>query len=232
MPSGSAEPKSAPHSQTLDRGLRLLELLAEAERPLAITELAERLGVHRSIAYRILRTLEDHRLIRRGADGLCRLDVGLATLARSVSRDLQSAALPELAAAANELGMTAFIAVPDGDDCVTLAGVEPRHSVVSVAQRPGSRHPLDRGAPGLALLSAGPARADERPDITTARRRGYAYSDNEVIPGVSSIAVPIISGMRGTIGAVAVVFVGSGVDEPAVALRLQQAARAIAAELP
>ncbi|MCF2533451.1 IclR family transcriptional regulator [Yinghuangia soli] len=224
--------KPAPHSQTLDRGLRILEILAEAERPMGIAELAVALGVHRSIAYRILRTLEDHRLVRRGPDGACELGVGLATLARGVSRDLHSAALPELAAIANEIGVTAFLAVPDGEECVTLAAVEPRHSVAAVAQRPGTRHALDRGAPGLALLSAGPARPAERPDVTAARRLGYARSDSEVLPGLASLAVPVVSGTRGTVGALAVVFVGDAPDEEKTALRLQRAARAIAAELP
>lgn len=49
-------PTQAPPSQTLSRGIRALEILAAADRPLSIAELAEALGVHRSIAYRILRT--------------------------------------------------------------------------------------------------------------------------------------------------------------------------------
>lgn len=228
----AAAPPAAPHSQTLDRGIRMLEVIAEAGRPLTIAELAAALGVHRSIAYRILRTLEDHRLVRRGADGTCDLDVGLATLARGVSRDLQSAAIPELAALANDTGMTAFIVVPDGDDCVTLAAVEPRHSVAAVAQRPGTRHPLDHGAPGLALLAGGPAAPGERTEIAEARRLGHARTSNEVIPGLSSVATPVISGTRGTVAAVAVVFLADDIDEPAVAARLQRAARTIAAELP
>ncbi|WP_406277537.1 IclR family transcriptional regulator [Embleya sp. NBC_00896] len=228
----SPRDKVAPHSQTLDRGLRLLEVLADAERPLAIAELADALGVHRSIAYRILRTLEDHRLVRRGPDGACELGVGLATLARNVSRDLHAAALPELTAVANEIGMTTFLAVVDGDECVTLAAVEPRHSVAAVAQRPGSRHSLDSGAPGIALLSAGPARPDERPKVTEARRLGHARSDSEVIAGLSSLAVPVLSASRGLVGAVAVVHLGgTAADEAAIAVRLQQAARTIAAEL-
>lgn len=126
----------------------MLEVLAEAGKPLTIAELATILDVHRSIAYRILRTLEDHRLVKRGPDGACELDVGLASLARAVSRDLHSAALPELAVLANEVGMTAFIVVPDGDECVTLTSVEPRHSVAAVTWRPGARHAIDRGRPG------------------------------------------------------------------------------------
>jgi DNA-binding IclR family transcriptional regulator len=227
----SPRDKAAPHSQTLDRGLRLLEVLADAERPLAIAELADALGVHRSIAYRILRTLEDHRLVRRGPDGACELGLGLATLARNVSRDLHVAALPELTAVANEIGMTTFLAVADGDECVTLAAVEPRRSV-AVAQRPGSRHSLRSGAPGIALLSAGPARPDERPIVTEARRLGHARSDSEVIAGLSSLAVPVLSAFHGLVGAVAVVHLGgTAADEAAIAVRLHQAARTIAAEL-
>ena len=45
------------HSQTLSRGIRMLEILSEETRALSIGEASERLGVHRSVAYRILRTL-------------------------------------------------------------------------------------------------------------------------------------------------------------------------------
>ena len=82
----------APASQTLSRGIRMLELLAEASGPRTIAQLAEELGVHRSIAYRILRTLEDHRLVNRDESGRVQSAPGLAVLARGVQRDLQSAA--------------------------------------------------------------------------------------------------------------------------------------------
>ncbi|NUU24912.1 MAG: ArsR family transcriptional regulator, partial [Streptomycetaceae bacterium] len=62
---------------------------------------------------------------------------------------------------------------------------------------------------------------------------GYAHSDSEVIPGLSSTAVPILSGTRGIVGTVAVVrLLGPASDEAALAQRLQRAARTIAAELP
>jgi DNA-binding IclR family transcriptional regulator len=223
---------ATPHSQTLDRGIRVLELLAEAGRPLAIAEIAAALGVHRSIAYRILRTLEDHRLVSRRSDGACELGVGLAVLARGVSKDLHTAALPELAAVANELGMTCFVVVSDGDECVTLVSVEPRQSVAVVAQRPGTRHPIDAGAPGLALLAGMPAQPGERPEVSEARLRGYASTCGEVMPGLSSVATPIASGTRSTVAAMAVVHMAGEADEPGIAARLQRAARAVAAELP
>ena len=92
---GSTE-KSPAHSQTLSRGIRALEILAAAPAPMTIAELSTALGVHRSVAYRILRTLEDHALLTRDDAGRVQAGPGLAALARGVSRDLQTAALPEL----------------------------------------------------------------------------------------------------------------------------------------
>ena len=65
MPGNGSELASAAPSQTLSRGLRALEVIAEAEKPIGMAELAARLGLHRSITYRIVRTLEEHRLVVR-----------------------------------------------------------------------------------------------------------------------------------------------------------------------
>jgi DNA-binding IclR family transcriptional regulator len=221
----------APHSQTLDRGLRVLEALADAGAPMSIGDLAERLGVHRSIAYRIVRTLEDHRLVRRRRDGACELGVGLSVLARGVAHTLQSAALPELSDLANDLGMTAFLVVADLEEAVTLISVEPRHSSAHVAYRPGVRHPIERGAPGIALLSASPPRPDERREVDAARRAGYASSRGEVLRGMSAVAAPVTVPGRGVLGALAVVYVETGTAEEELGRRVGEAARAVAADL-
>ncbi|MQA11020.1 MAG: helix-turn-helix domain-containing protein [Pseudonocardiaceae bacterium] len=221
--------KAVPHSQTLDRGIRVLEVLGDADGPLSIAQLAGELDVHRSIVYRILRTLESHRLVSRRGDGACELAPGLATLARGVSRDLRTAALPELTAAANDLGMTCFLVVPDRDECITLVSVEPRHAV-AVAQRPGSRHPIEQGAPGLALLAALPAKASERDEVGQCRERGYAKSHSEVIRGLTSIAVPV-PGQGEAPCAIAVVYVDTDEDAEQISARLNQATKAVAAEL-
>ena len=228
--------RESPHAQTLSRGIRMLETLAEAPSPLTIAELAAALDVHRSVAYRVVRTLEDHGLVARDAAGGVQLAPGLAALARGVSRDLQAAALPALTAAANALGMTAFLAVLDRSDVVTLVSVEPSHAHASVAQRPGTRHPLAVGAPGIAIqsiLNAAEWRGlgeTPRPETAEAQARGFATSHDEVIRGLSSVAVPLaLPGQpRAT---VAVVYVASGEPVDAIAARLTAAARAIAAEL-
>ncbi|UWX96849.1 IclR family transcriptional regulator [Arthrobacter zhaoxinii] len=225
-------------SQTLSRGIRALELLAEAENPLSIAELSEGLGVHRSIAYRILRTLESHSLVMRDDAGRVSAAPGLAALARGVSRDLQSAALPELSILANELSMTAFVAVWDRQNCVTLMTVEPTHSRTALIQRPGTRHSFTAGAPGIAIQSA--MTEDQwdrlapgqkyRSESRTARERGYAVSHNEVIEGVSAVAAPVTASGQ-LPAAVSVVYFGSGKDEDAMGLRLAETARRIEAAL-
>lgn len=226
------------HAQTLSRGIRALEVLADAPGPMTIAELAAALNVHRSIAYRILRTLEDHRVVVRDAAGRVQLGPRLAALARTVQHDLQAAALPELTGVANELAMTAFVAVLDQHEVVTLVSVEPRHVVATVAQRPGTRHPLANGAPGIAIQSALTAaqwRAlgdseQMRDEALEARETGYALSHDEVIVGMRSIAAPLI--VPGQMpAAVAVVFVASTVSEERVGSRLVAAAEAITAAL-
>ncbi|GAA3929558.1 IclR family transcriptional regulator [Microbacterium soli] len=220
----------APASQTLSRGIRILEILADG--PLSIDEIATSLSVHRSIAYRLLRTLEDHRLVARDAAGRASLGPRMAALAAGVAHDVQAEALPELTAVANDLGLTAFLAVLDGDECITLTSVEPRHTVANVAQRPGTRHPVTAGAPGKAILSQlsdheWPA-IDEtlRAQVLAVRERGYATSHDEVIPNLRSVAVPLpLRGHRPA--ALAVVHVAARHPDAEIAARLQRSAAAI-----
>src|SRR4051812_42166803 len=98
---------NAPQSQTLDRGIRILEHLATVGTPQPVMEIAQSMGLHRSITYRLLRTLEDHELVERDAAGRYWLGLGVAALGRGVRTDLQAAALPRLNALVAELGMTA-----------------------------------------------------------------------------------------------------------------------------
>jgi DNA-binding IclR family transcriptional regulator len=233
-----AAPKGPAHSQTLSRGIRALEILAEARAPMTIAELSQALGVHRSIAYRILRTLEDHSLLMRDSAGRVQAGPGLAALARGVSRDLQSAALPELTTLANDLAMTAFIAVWDQRDCVTLVTVEPRHTAAALVQHPGMRHSFASGAPGIAIQAAVGREQWERqapgqpfrPEAELARKVGYAVSHDEVIPGVSSVAVPIIVPGQPP-AAISVVYIRTTTSTEDIAASLQRAASAIEAEL-
>jgi DNA-binding IclR family transcriptional regulator len=200
-------------SQTLDRGLACLEHVAASDTPVSVDAVAAALGLHRSIVYRLLRTLERRRLIERDSDGDYTPGPFLAVLSRSVRRSLRAAAAPVLARLAEDLQMTAFLVVADGDEAVTIDSVEPTSLNAHVAYRPGTRHPIDRGAPGIALLAGQPAAARERAEVTRARTVGWAQSEAEVIAGMASIAVPIADE-----GAIAVLWLaGNPVDTAAVA---------------
>lgn len=186
-------------SQTLSRGLRALELLADAEGPITIAELAAGLDVHRSNAYRILRTLEQHRFVARDLSGKIRLGPKLAVLARGVAPALHEAATPAVTELAYSLGMTAFVTVLDADEVVTLITVEPSNVAATISRNPGMRHPVERGAPGRAIESSlTPAERTAYlgdPHFSkaarAARRNGYAISRAEVLNGVTGIAVPL-----------------------------------------
>jgi DNA-binding IclR family transcriptional regulator len=213
-------PVEGTRSQTLHRGLALLEMITE--RPLTLPEVVRLSGLHRSVVYRLLRTLEDHRLIERGVDDVYRGGLGLLGLARSLTQDLGAAAVGELTSLADDLGMTAFVVVRDGDEALTLFTVAPSTTAAHVTYRPGSRHPVVKGAPGLALLAGGPPLPDERPEVTLTRTRGWVCTHGEVISGLSAVAAPV-PGLHPRGAAVCVVFAGDA-ELDAVGPRVARAA--------
>lgn len=220
-----------PQSQTLDRGIRILKHLASVGSPQPVIEIAQSLGLHRSIAYRLMRTLEDHQLVERDAFGHYWLGLGLTGLARAVRTDLRSAAAPRLNAVVAELGMTAFLVVRAGDEAVTIASVEPQDTAAHVVYRPGTRHAVGQGAPGLALLMPEPPCPDDRAALQAARKIGWASSHGEVIAGLHSIAVPVIGPDGGARAALAVVFVDESADAARIGRILSAAANRIASSL-
>jgi DNA-binding IclR family transcriptional regulator len=216
-------PVEGTRSQTLHRGLALLEMVAET--PLSLPELVRHSGLHRSVVYRLLRTLEDHHLVERGADDVYRGGLGLVGLARTLTEDLGAGAVAELTSLADDLGMTAFVVLRDGDEALTLFTVAPSKSTAHVTYRPGSRHPVDKGAPGLALLAGAPATVGERDEVALARAQGWIGTSGEVISGLAAVASPV-PGLHPRGAAVCVVFAGEA-DVDAVGRRVAQAALAM-----
>lgn len=179
--------------QTLDRGLAVLGVLADAPSGLKASELAQRLNVHKAIAYRLLATLETHGLVRRLPDGRAVLGAGLIPLAATVERHRLSAAAPHLAALSEATRTTSCVVLADGPNAVVALVQEGGDGFLRVSYRLGLRHPLTRGASGLAILSARPASDDDPPGVALARRQGYAITRGELQQGAIGIAAPIIS---------------------------------------
>ncbi|WP_026153070.1 helix-turn-helix domain-containing protein [Amycolatopsis methanolica] len=138
--------------QTLERGLAVLEAVAE-HAPCTTATIAEVTGLHRSIAYRVLCTLEAHGYLQRDPAG--RYEVGLAvlTVASAVRSDPQSLAHSALTPVAEATGTVAFLAVPHGEEALTLVTVEPPAAAGPVSYRRGVYHPITRGAPGIGALA-------------------------------------------------------------------------------
>lgn len=182
-PPGVPDGRDPEISQTLDRGLRVLEQLAEVPGGLTVTELASRLGFNRTIVYRLLTTLELHGLTRRDASARARLSIGVLRLARQVQLLLRDAAAVPLRRLAEDVGATAHLTVVDGTEAVAVAVAEPTWTDYHVAYRVGSRHALERGAAGRVIL-------DYRRDRAGA---GYLLTDGELQPGAFGLAAPMMN---------------------------------------
>jgi DNA-binding IclR family transcriptional regulator len=171
--------------------LQALALVASRAPGLSIVELAEALGVHRTIAYRLIATLEVHGLVVRAPKGLIRLGAGIVALASRFEPQLREVAQPILDRLANETGAAAFISVPQGSECVAIMVAEPQTTLLRVAYRIGNRHPLTRGAAGIAILAGRPEGPTDPEEVRTARHAGYSVTRGQLQAGAVGVACPL-----------------------------------------
>lgn len=221
---------AATTSQTLDRGLSALRLLAGEPDGLTVTALAKALGTHRAAVYRLLGPLTAHHLVRRDDDGRYQLAAGLVELASGVRPRLQEAADGVLRDLADDLGCTTALTLRDDDEAVVVSVVMPRTSNLHVAYRVGMRHPVTRGAPGIALMAAAAPVEGERPAVTEARARGYATSTGELLVGATGIAAAVAAPGHEAEAAISAVWI-DGRDAQAASVPLLHAAGTISAAL-
>lgn len=223
----ASAPPAAPRgesSQTLGRGIRVLEALADNRESagLTITELANALGVGRPVVYRLVATLEEHHLVSRAADGRVRLALGLRRLGSAVTPIVRTEARPVLRELADAVGATAHLTIAEGDEALALVVVEPTWTDFHVSYRSGARHRLDQGAAGRAILSG------------RAGQGGPVGTDGELQAGAHGLAVPLSTrpepapgGVEASVGVVSL----EPLDVRTVGPRLERAARALRAVL-
>lgn len=185
-------------SQTLDRGLRLLAAVSGEPTGFAIGDLAERLGLNRTVVYRLVTTLERHGLVHRDQTGRVTAGLGLIPLAHEVHPVLQSRAAPILRTLADDVGATAHLTVAEGDEAVAIAVVEPRWTDVHVAYRVGARHDVHEAAAGRAILLGRSAVRG------TCAEPAYVSSTGELQQGAEGVAAPVlgIGGLDASLGVV------------------------------
>ncbi|HUH07957.1 MAG TPA: IclR family transcriptional regulator [Egibacteraceae bacterium] len=189
-------------SKTVDQALALLEDLGERG-PASALELARRVPVNRTVAHRLLATLEARRFVSRADDGRYRLGSALLTLGGHVDESVREAARPGMAQLAEAFAETVVLSVADQDDAVALDQVLAVGRMVRVQYQPGFRHSLGLAAHGLAILAFSPSQTVERVaasatspralrrSLTVVRERGYAVTHDQLQFGASGLAAPI-----------------------------------------
>ncbi|ANI41155.1 IclR family transcriptional regulator [Mycolicibacterium vaccae 95051] len=158
---------------------------------LTVGEVADEIGVHRTIAYRLLSTLAQFRFVAKGEDGRYRSAAALAVLGASFDNNVRQLCVPTLRALADELGATVSLLVAEGDQQVAVAVMVPTNVYYQLSFHEGSRYPLDRGAAGIALLASMAPRPGERELVQQTRQQGWVITHGEIEPNTYGLAVPV-----------------------------------------
>ncbi|MDN3296626.1 IclR family transcriptional regulator [Streptomyces ficellus] len=116
-------------SQTVDRALSILPLLARG--PADLGRVADALGVHKSTALRLLRTLHEHGLVHRQRDQRYRLGARLFALAQEAVEhlDVREIAHPHLVQLNERTGHTVHLAVHEEGEVLYIDKVDSRYPV-------------------------------------------------------------------------------------------------------
>ncbi|EIE50021.1 hypothetical protein AL036_08065 [Salipiger aestuarii] len=178
--------------QTLDRGIEALLLVAEASGGLTVGDLATRLGLHRAVTYRIVATLADRGMVRRGVDGRIVLGARAYLLGAHTVDSIRTMALPVLEDLAERASATAFLSMAEGEECVVVLTAEPRDVAITIHYRVGRRHPITRGAAGIAILAARPETDADSQDVRSARSLGYSITRDQLHRGAVGVSSALL----------------------------------------
>jgi IclR family pca regulon transcriptional regulator len=228
---GDAERGATDFIESLDRGLRVLELFGGGQQPMTLSDLAKAADLPRATARRILFTLERAGFV--SSDGkLFRLTPRVLVLAAGylASNHVVSVLQPALDRLSSEAQEISSMAILDGNDVVFIARASPTR-IFSSGIDVGYRLPAFCTSVGRILLARLPdselAAALDAMDlkpmtpftvtdkdrllaaIIRDRAQGYSLVDREAEPGFRSISVPVHR-YDGTI--VAAINMGAHVD--------------------
>ncbi len=207
--------------RSVDRAASLLLALGESRGEAGVTELARRLGLHKSTASRLLATLERRGLVEQDQEsGKYRLGLVVIRLAEHAERtlDLRALAMPDLDRLARATHETTGLGVLNGDECLTVAQAD-GPNLVAMGDWTGRAVPIHSIAAGKVLLASLPEREVLRlvrrglvrftdrtitqlepllEELARVRRRGYAIAFGEYDPGLNAVAAPVHDA-RGTV---------------------------------
>lgn len=213
-------------TQTLKRSLDILFVLGEAESTLSTSEIAERVEIPESTAYRLIQTLEKEGLISRKDKGKLGLGMRILDLARSLSLQmnqyLNEIARPIMEELTNTLNETTILTIRTGQEVICIESCESTRLIRFVAEK-GKLLPLHLGASGKAILAFESEQIIDNvlasisdpkdkksllEDLAQIKEAGYSSTFGEVDPEVYGIAAPIFD-KNGKIAA-SITIAGSG----------------------
>ena len=208
--------------EALARGLDILACFDPHQRTMTLSEVAAATGLARPTARRLLLTLEELGFVR-SSDNAFTLTPKVLSLGTAYvsSLGLWDIARPHLEALVTQTGESSSMAQLDGSDIVYVARVSvPK--IIALRVDIGTRFPAAQTSQGKVLLAALPpdrvaatltqpsrsglpayiGRSFEQlqDELTEVRARGWALADEELAPGVRSVAAPVRDG-TGTVRA-------------------------------
>ncbi|WP_355661680.1 IclR family transcriptional regulator domain-containing protein [Halomonas salifodinae] len=238
----------------LASGLEVILAFDEAHPRMTLSEVAARTGMNRAKARRFLLTLHALGYVRKQGRSFELaprvLQLGYAFLSANDYRGVIQQYLEEITA---ESGESSSLGVLDGDEVTYVARSAARHRLMAITLAVGTRLPAAYTSMGRVLLAQLPAAELEaylarvaleahtersvtdpatlRARIEEARQQGYAIVDQELDPGLRSLAVPAFDGGGKLIGAINISTNAARIDLDTLTQRLlpllQEKARAI-----
>lgn len=208
---------------TIEKALRVLELLSTYDAPVRLAELSRDLGMNKSTTYRMLERMGHMGYVRQEEpNGRYMLTTRMWEIGVRAFRhfDVRVWARPFLEAIEREVRETAVLAIIDRGDVVIVDKCESTQAVQTFSPL-GSRTPVHSSSLGKAYLMIDPeglltqrrlslqrftphtlaTLRDLKQNIEKARAEGVAVAFDEHAEGVSGVAAPVV-GVDGAVLAV------------------------------
>ena len=141
--------------QSLDRAFMLLELLCKSPNGMAIHQLSEITGLHKSTIHRLLNAMAERGYVRRTADAVYRAGMRICELSEYVQENLDVVALARepMERLSRRTGETVHLVERDDNEIVYVYKVESIHGAIRMVSRIGMRRPMYCTGTGKAMLA-------------------------------------------------------------------------------
>jgi DNA-binding IclR family transcriptional regulator len=211
----------------VQKAIEVLKCVGQLPEPMALKEIAGRVGLPKTTVFRYLRTFESAGMIVHDqARDVYRIDtriVGMINLGLEIEH-LRQASLPYMRNLQELSAETVNLAVVEATDIVYIDIIEPSHSIKFHA-RVGGRDPVHTTSLGKAILAHLPKEAQGAAlpralrrrtrrsvqdfnllmlDLEQVRSRGYAEDNEENEEGATALGSPLFNTSGAAVGAISV----------------------------